>query len=332
MSLRNVATLLGAGQLPAFFPDSPSRKQENDDMAAPDWLDKMSPGPPAHWKKGRAVGRTIQTSEKVELSVVNGFGKVIYPDSSIYVGTMKDRLRDGEGCFSYADGGEYMGQWLGGKKHGIGIMIFFSKARYAGEWRNGMRHGYGRYEWAPVSDSQQHLRSPSDINTFHDAYSGQWENDKMHGLGQLESAHDSLEIGNFENGKMHGYGMRILKSVAREVTAATILSGDAIMGKSSVFVGYFETDVFFGVRNREQEEEFQRTDAARLDKPWDPFAKLGGPKKSGETASPKKHPRMNQRDFDTEFAAQVAVIYCSADERWHTKHNSYSRLLWKKST
>ena len=311
MSLRNIGTHLGAGELPAFLPEAPKKKQEGDAMDAPEWLDLESPGPPAHWKKGRAVGRTIQTSETAELSVVNGFGKVVYPDSSVYIGVMKNRLRDGEGCFSYADGGEYLGQWLAGKKHGIGIMIFPSKARYAGEWKNGMRHGYGKYDWAPVSDSHQHLRSPSHIDTFHDSYSGQWENDKMHGLGKLESAHDSLEIGNFANGKLHGYGMRIWQSARQDVSATTLLSGDAFMGRQQIFVGYFETDVFFGIRNREDEAEFQRTEALRIDKPWDPFAdtkKKPKKKTEGATDSPKRHPKMTASQFNPEVAAQVEVM------------------------
>ena len=309
MSLRNVAALLGAGQLPEF-PDSPSKKQSSSSLESPDWIDKKSPGPPGHWKKGRAVGRHIQTSETVHLSVVNGFGKVVYPDSSVYVGTMKNRSRDGEGCFQYADGGQYLGQWMGGKKHGVGIMIFHSGARYAGEWRNGMRHGYGRYDWSPISQEQQHMRSPKNIATFHDTYIGQWENDKMSGLGRLESAHDSLEIGNFANGKMHGYGMRILKSRAESISAATVLSGRAIIGQRQVFVGYFEDDDFFGIRTKEQEAEFQEAESKRLDKPMKIFSfEPKSSQKPGQmnTPSPKRYPKMLESDFDPKVAEDVAV-------------------------
>jgi hypothetical protein len=308
MSLKNVSTLLGAGELPAFFPESPSKMQGSSNLQSPNWLDKMSPGPPAHWKKGRAVGRHIQTSETVHLSVVNGFGRVVYPDSSVYVGSMKNRARDGEGCFRYADGGEYLGQWMGGKKHGIGVMIFPSGARYSGEWRNGMRHGYGRYDWRPLAEEQQQLRSPSNLATFHDAYVGQWENDKMSGLGRLDSANESLEIGNFANGKMHGYGMRILKSRPQAVSAASLLSGRAVFGARQVFVGYFEDDSFVGIRSKEEEEEFQKIQSTKLDKPLDLFAKKAT-KNTGQTntPSPKRFPAMSESDFDPKVADDVAV-------------------------
>ena len=309
MSLRGLATLMGAGELP-FFPDSPSTKQrDSSQLECPDYFDQMSPGPPSHWKKGRAVGRTIQTSETVNMSVVNGFGKVVYPDSSVYIGNMKERSRDGEGCFQYADGGEYLGQWLGGKKNGVGIMIFNSGARYAGEWIKGLRHGYGVYKWQPVVAEQQHLRSPSDITTFHDRYMGQWDNDKMSGLGRLESANESLEIGFFANGKLHGYGMRILKSRPQAVSAASLLSGNAISGNRQVFVGYFEEDVFIGVRTREEEKAFQKSEAERLDKPWNPFnSGSKSTQKQADTPSPsKRFPRMYETDFNPDVAEDVDV-------------------------
>jgi hypothetical protein len=302
MSFRDLATLLGAGKLP-FFPDSPSRNQrDSSQLECPDYMDQMSPGPPAHWKKGRAVGRSIQTSETANLSIVNGFGKVVYPDSSVYVGNMKERSRDGEGYFHYADGGEYLGQWLKGKKHGIGIMIFNSGARYAGEWNKGLRHGYGIYDWQPVQAEQQHLRSPSDISTFHDRYLGQWENDKMSGLGRLESANGSLETGCFAHGKLHGYGLRILKSRAQALSAASLLSGNAISGNRQVFVGHFEEDTFIGIRSREEEKAFQKLEAERLDKPWDPFASdIKSSQKQADTPSPsKRFPKMYETSFNSE--------------------------------
>ncbi len=302
--------MLGAGELPEFFPKSPSRIEKSDSIESPDWLDRATPGPPSHWKKGRAVGRHIQTSETIHLSVVNGFGKVVYPDSSVYVGTMKDRARDGEGCFTYADGGEYLGQWLGGKKHGVGIMIFHSGARYAGEWKNGMRHGYGIYDWHPVSEAQRHLRSPSDISTFHDTYKGQWENDQMSGLGRLESAHESLEIGNFSQGKLHGYAMRIQKSRTQAVSAATVLSGSALIGSRKVFVGYFEEDEFIGIRSKEEQAAFDKSENERIDKPWDPTStqkKLTHKLGENQTSSPKRFPNMKETDFNPQVAEDVAV-------------------------
>lgn len=322
MTLRNVATVLGAGELPLIFPESPSRIQSSDSLESPDWLDRATPGPPSHWKKGRAVGRHIQTSETIHLSVVNGFGKVVYPDSSVYMGTMKDRARDGEGCFSYADGGEYLGQWQGGKKHGVGIMIFNSGARYAGEWKNGMRHGYGVYDWHPVSEAQRHLRSPSDISTFHDTYKGLWENDQMSGLGRLESAHESLEIGNFSKGKLHGYAMRIQKSRTQPVSAATMLSGSALIGSRKVFVGYFEEDEFIGIRSREEEVAFQKAESERIDKPWDPLSAqktLQHKLDQNQTSSPKKFPNMRETDFNPQVAEDVAVQPHSQKMHFDTK-------------
>jgi hypothetical protein len=171
-----------------------------------------------------------------------------------------------------------------------------------------MRHGYGKYTWRPLAEEEEPLRSPNNIATFHDTFVGQWENDKMSGLGRLDSAHNSLEIGTFANGKMHGYGMRILKSRPQAVSAASLLSGRAVFGARQVFVGYFEDDVFFGVRNREQEEEFQQAQAARLDRPINFFASKPT-QKTGQTntPSPKRFPVMSESEFDPKVAEDVEV-------------------------
>jgi hypothetical protein len=76
-----------------------------------------------------------------------------------------------------------------------------------------------------------------------------------------------------------------------------------------VFVGYFEEDEFIGVRTREEEKAFQKSEAERLDKPWNPFASdIKSTQKQADTPSPsKRFPKMFEADFNSAVAEDVAV-------------------------
>jgi len=104
--------------------------------------------------------------------------------------------------------------------------------------------------------------------------------------------------------------MRIQKSRAQAVSAATVLSGAAISGQRKVFVGYFEEDEFIGIRSREEEIAFQKAEAERMDKPWNPFAsdKLKSQKSDqAQTSSPKRFPAMSESNFSAQTAEEIAV-------------------------
>ena len=88
---------------------------------------------------------------------LEGHGKAIHGDGSVYEGTFEGGLRHGSGRVVYADGSVYKGEFAKGFRHGKGIL---SSTRdrgsssgggggsgggnvYEGEWRLDMREGHG---------------------------------------------------------------------------------------------------------------------------------------------------------------------------------------------
>lgn len=116
-------------------------------------------------------------------SLFNGFGKMVYADSTIYEGEWKDGLWEGKGHIQYPDGDSYNGQFSGHEFNGYGTYRYSDGAVYEGEWENGMFNGSGTMNYADGS-----------------IYAGEWSNDKKHGVGVLYESETGLLLkGEFMN-------------------------------------------------------------------------------------------------------------------------------------
>ena len=53
----------------------------------------------------------------------NKIGTYLYSDSSIYIGSFSDKLRNGQGKITYKSGATYEGEWVNDKRQGQGVFI-----------------------------------------------------------------------------------------------------------------------------------------------------------------------------------------------------------------
>lgn len=123
-------------------------------------------------------------------SLFNGYGKMVYADSTLYEGEWKDGLWDGQGEIYYPDGDTYKGSFHEHEFSGYGVYHYSDGATYDGYWKNGMFDGAGTMTYADGSE-----------------YTGAWMNDMKNGPGVLyESATGALYKGYFYNDQFIGTG------------------------------------------------------------------------------------------------------------------------------
>ena len=104
-------------------------------------------------------------------SMFNGYGKMVYSDSTIYEGEWKDGLWDGKGEIIYPDGDSYNGDFKEHEFCGFGTYFYSDGAKYEGQWKDGMFNGNGTMSYADGS-----------------IYAGEWRDDKKDGIGVLYDA------------------------------------------------------------------------------------------------------------------------------------------------
>lgn len=116
-------------------------------------------------------------------SLFNGYGKMVYADSTIYEGEWKDGLWEGKGKLLFPDGDIYEGEFLEHEFNGYGVYTYNNGAQYRGYWQNGMFNGAGTMEYADGS-----------------VYTGVWKDDLKNGLGILfDNSNKTLIKGEFYN-------------------------------------------------------------------------------------------------------------------------------------
>ena len=114
-------------------------------------------------------------------SMFNGYGKMVYSDSTIYEGEWKDGLWDGKGEIIYPDGDSYNGDFKEHEFCGFGTYFYSDGAKYEGQWKDGMFNGNGTMSYADGS-----------------IYAGEWKDDRKHGLGVLYDSQTGMLLkGNF---------------------------------------------------------------------------------------------------------------------------------------
>lgn len=110
-------------------------------------------------------------------SLFNGYGKMVYADSTVYEGEWRDGLWNGQGLLFYPDGDSYEGQFLNHEFYGYGIYYYADGGVYKGYWANGMYNGAGTMEYADGS-----------------SYTGAWKDDKKEGLGVYYDAQNVMLV------------------------------------------------------------------------------------------------------------------------------------------
>lgn len=77
---------------------------------------------------------------------LNGRGRAIYEDGSVYDGDFYQNSRHGKGRIQYADGTVYEGGFKANLMEGFGTLIGINH-KYEGSWKNGKMEGAGKSYW-----------------------------------------------------------------------------------------------------------------------------------------------------------------------------------------
>lgn len=109
------------------------------------------------WAEGRMEGKGVYrfydagkdrfTSEydgTFYSNVMEGQGKRVYPDKTVYVGAWQNGMRTGNGAVWFTDGSYFYGIWKFDKMV-RGVMHLPTGDIYDGEFKNGIFEGFGKY-------------------------------------------------------------------------------------------------------------------------------------------------------------------------------------------
>lgn len=164
-------------------------------------------------KQGPGV-LTYADGSQVECYFVNdfpeGFGKKIFADKSVYVGSFKAGLFHGQGRYRQpSDGSEYSGSWIRNEIRGEGVKkLKWGQIEIGGYFHGGQITGKGYKKWRTkvaqkikVNDKLRHI---SRYEYF--IYRGNLQNSQIEGFGEFKWPDGRHYIGDFVNAQMHGQG------------------------------------------------------------------------------------------------------------------------------
>lgn len=122
--------------------------------------------------------------------LLQGEGRIDYPDGSWYAGEFERGQRQGRGEWHAGNGDVYVGGFENGLYHGQGKLTTRGGSSYVGGFARGRREGEGTFKEKGM------------------VYRGQFKNGLYHGAGRLELADGSNHQGQFANGLPNGEGVR----------------------------------------------------------------------------------------------------------------------------
>ncbi len=141
----------------------------------------------------------------------NKIGTYLYADSSIYIGSFNDKLKNGKGKMNYINGSYYDGDWQLDKKNGKGKMNYSDGSSYEGDWQMDNRNGKGKMYYSDGSsyegDWSNDKRNGNGvyIDSIGNKYEGLWVDDKENGKGKYTDLKGNVYEGSWTNGALLGY-------------------------------------------------------------------------------------------------------------------------------
>ena len=102
------------------------------------------------WREGKMNGRgalfMVDEEDKshngqlyqgyLKDGMMDGHGRMIFPDGSFYIGGYKEAHREGTGTLQVHGGGKYQGEWKNDCRHGQGTERFPTGNVYKGDFLN----------------------------------------------------------------------------------------------------------------------------------------------------------------------------------------------------
>ena len=143
----------------------------------------------------------------------------VYPDGGIYIGEMKNNLRNGKGKMRYSNDDKYNrylyeGEWKDDLFDGYGIMYWKNSDFYQGDWKKGLKEGKGIYNFCNgdiyEGEFKNDKKEGKGIYTFNklNRYEGEMKNDYIEGNGIFYWENGDKYIGEFKKAKAEGKGVQ----------------------------------------------------------------------------------------------------------------------------
>ena len=128
---------------------------------------------------------------------INDIGIIKWRNNAIFMGEIKNGVKDGIGVFKWPDGTKYEGEFIKDRIEGLGQIYFLDGNIFRGQILNGLPHGYGEFTWN--NDNK---------------YVGNYINGKKEGFGIYIMISENLRgcinyFGFWKYGKQDGYGIII---------------------------------------------------------------------------------------------------------------------------
>lgn len=158
------------------------------------------------------------TTKCLSGNCLNGFGKYLFANGTIYEGYFVNGKANGKGKVSYKDGGSYVGDLIDGKMEGRGVFLSANGNTYDGGWSNNLRSGQGTQTLKAsgevyVGQFAGDKRNGKGKSTYKngDTYDGDWVNGLREGQATYTFPNGSYYIGGFLKDKQHGTGKQFNK-------------------------------------------------------------------------------------------------------------------------
>jgi len=116
-------------------------------------------------------------------------GPYQFENGVVYMGQMKNEMREGLGIQVWPDGSRYEGIWLNNKANKKGRLIYSDGDFNFGDWKDDKKFGKGKFV---------HFDGAA-------TYEGEW-NDEKHGFGNEKWLDGAFYQGEYKNGQKSGKG------------------------------------------------------------------------------------------------------------------------------
>lgn len=141
----------------------------------------------------------------------DGFGFVVFSDSSYYDGAWENGHRSGYGGLIVSNGDKYFGDFENDLFNGFGSYEFSNGDYYEGEWKDGLQNGEGKYvseKYTYVGNWEEGWMNGNGLIQFQngDIYEGNFVENERYGEGVYQFANGNVYEGEFVDNRFHGLG------------------------------------------------------------------------------------------------------------------------------
>ena len=163
---------------------SPSEPIDDFTMFLIGWHNHLTPNASAFLQAAGYVS-DAELRSAVDAQVKDGYGRITYPNGTVYEGTLKHGVPDGRGTYTYPGGNKYTGELRASYLHGRGKMIYADGNTYDGEWENSVMKGRG-------------------VLTYNNGgyYVGEFADNTFNGYGEYHPPFGRVQKGIWKNGKL----------------------------------------------------------------------------------------------------------------------------------